>query len=129
LTHLLVIPLSFVFAFPSLAHGQWRDAVAVSAPRESTVGPRNPVVFGVAPNEGTWQAEGFWRWTAVGLLAGAVAADTWVALQMASDSGDGSMIGPFIPLVIVGVAGGVGGGVIGAIAYTASHPRSEPSPQ
>jgi len=88
------------------------------------------MVLDVTSNDRTWEAGGFWRWTAFGLLAGLVAADSWAALEMArDDSGDGSMIGPFIPLVIVGAAGGVGGGLIGAIVYTASHPHGEPSPQ
>jgi hypothetical protein len=46
---------------------------------------------------------------------------------MASNKSDGSMIGPVIPLLIVGAAGGTGGGLIGAIAYTASHPAPEPA--
>jgi hypothetical protein len=127
-----LLPLSFfcLLAVPGRAQAQWRDAVAVSAAREAIASPVAPVLRNVPPNDNTWHAGGFWRWTAVGLLAGAIAADGWAALQMASNnSGDGGMISPVIPLVIVGAAGGVGGGVIGAIAYTASHSPAEQAPR
>lgn len=128
-TQLFVLSLGFALALPRGAYGQWRDAVAVSPPRSVASPSRTPVAFDVSSNEGTWQAGAFWRWTAIGLLVGAVAADGWVALEMARNHSDDGMIPPIIPLAIVGAAGGVGGGLIGAIAYTASHPGGGQTPQ
>ena len=117
-----------MLAIPRTARAQWSDAVAVSTLHETSTPPDVRVLRKVPPNNNAWQAGSFWRWTAVGLLAGALAADGWAALQMAH-SDDGSMTGPIFPLVFFGAVGGVGGGLIGAIAYTASHPGAQPSPQ
>ena len=111
---------------PRAAQAQWRDAVAVSAvPVASASQSSMPATLGVAPNGDTWQTREFWHWTGIGVLTGAVVGAGWLALEMASSKSDGSMIGPAIPLLIVGTVGGAGGGLIGAIAYVAAHPAPD----
>ena len=125
---LLAMAASFVLlgSLPSRASAQWRSAVAVGAPAIGASYQIDRKAIAV-PND-SWRTRDFWTWTGLGVLAGAVVADGWVALEIARNHSDDAMIPPIVPLAIFGAAGGVGGGLIGAIAYTASHPKPEPSP-
>jgi hypothetical protein len=123
---LLAVGFCLAMAMPRAAHAQWRDAVAVSVPPAGASQTTTLASLDVAPNGDSWQTGEFWRWTGIGVLAGAVVGAGWVALQIASSKSDDGMISPVIPLLIVGAAGGVGGGLIGALAYVGSHPAPEP---
>lgn len=117
-------------SLPSRVNAQWRSAVAVGVPapvigESQEIAPQAVAVH----SEDTWRTRDLWKWFGIGALGGAVAAEGWVALQIARNHSDDGMIVPIVPIVLIGAAGGAGGGLIGAIAYTASHPSPQPSPQ
>lgn len=113
--------LGFVLAAiaPSLGLAQRLDNVAVSAPslRAGAEAPR-PMPF--APST-KFTKNGFWTWTGIGFLVGAVAAGTRAGVQIAH-SDDGAFISPVAVVITVAGVGGVGGGLVGAVVYAGSHP-------
>ena len=123
--------LGIVFVLVALcstpAHAQQRAAVAVAVPAVAG-GYRIAREAVAVPNDDTWRTRDLWKWTGIGTLGGVIAAEGWVALEIARNHADDGMIVPIVPIVLIGAAGGAGGGLIGAIAYTASHPSPGPSP-
>ena len=124
----LAAGFTLIGSLTTRAHAQWRSAVAVGAHVTSRSFQIDRIAVAV-PDGDSWRARDFWTWTGLGALGGIVVAEGWVAFEVARNHSDDGMIVPIVPIVLIGAAGGAGGGLMGAIAYTAAHPRPEPSLQ